>query len=251
MRIDSTSPLIAVCFLLLLFSTVVLGSEHEMVIGNFSAQDAESGLPEGWEPLIFKNINRHTRYELVRDGNSVVLKAESIASASGLVREIRIDPENYKYLSWRWKVTKILDKADPKNKEGDDYPARIYVNFEYDPQKLSLLERIKYKTAQLIYGENLPLCAITYVWGSRTPKKSMIPSSYSDKVVMIFVESGESRLNQWVEVTRNIHEDYRKAFNSPPPPVSGFAIMTDTDDTGESAVSYYGDIVLRKSRWMR
>ena len=28
--------------------------------------------------------------------------------------------------------------------------------------------------------------------------------------------------------------------------ISGVAIMTDTDNTGESAIAYYGDIVFRK-----
>jgi len=28
--------------------------------------------------------------------------------------------------------------------------------------------------------------------------------------------------------------------------ISGVAIMTDTDNTGESAAAYYGDIFLRK-----
>ena len=75
----------------------------------------------------------------------------------------------------------------------------------------------------------------------------MVPSVYSDKAVLIIVESGNSRLNQWIEVTRNIYEDYRTVFQEDPPPISGIAIMTDTDNTGESAVAYYGDIVLRKS----
>ena len=29
--------------------------------------------------------------------------------------------------------------------------------------------------------------------------------------------------------------------------VSGVAIMTDTDNTGESAIAYYGDIVFKKA----
>jgi hypothetical protein len=34
-----------------------------------------------------------------------------------------------------------------------------------------------------------------------------------------------------------------KAFGKKPPMISGVAIMTDSDNTGESAISYYGDIV--------
>jgi hypothetical protein len=32
-----------------------------------------------------------------------------------------------------------------------------------------------------------------------------------------------------------------------PPPISGVAIMTDTDNTGESATAHYGDIVFKQA----
>jgi len=60
------------------------------------------------------------------------------------------------------------------------------------------------------------------------------------------VETGEVKLNQWVNEERNIYEDYKKAFGGEPPMVSGVAIMTDTDNTGETAIAYYGDIVFKK-----
>jgi hypothetical protein len=42
---------------------------------------------------------------------------------------------------------------------------------------------------------------------------------------------------------RNIHEDYKQAFGEEPPMISGVAIMTDTDNTRESAIAWYGDII--------
>jgi len=56
----------------------------------------------------------------------------------------------------------------------------------------------------------------------------------------------EARLNQWLNEERNIYEDYKKAFGEEPSMISGVAIMTDTDNTGESATAYYGDIVFKK-----
>jgi hypothetical protein len=65
---------------------------------------------------------------------------------------------------------------------------------------------------------------------------------------MIVVESGESKLNQWVTEERNLYEDYKKAFSHEPPIISGVAIMTDTDNTGESAIAYYGDILFKRTK---
>ncbi|HBO83813.1 MAG TPA: hypothetical protein DD641_02285 [Deltaproteobacteria bacterium] len=43
---------------------------------------------------------------------------------------------------------------------------------------------------------------------------------------------------------REIYEDYKKLFGKEPTRIIGIAIMTDTDNTGGSAVAYYDDIVL-------
>ena len=71
----------------------------------------------------------------------------------------------------------------------------------------------------------------------------MLPNTYTDKVIMFVVESGKEKLNTWVSEERNVYEDYKKAFGEEPPVISGVAIMTDTDNTGESAAAYYGDII--------
>ncbi|MDX1801592.1 MAG: DUF3047 domain-containing protein, partial [Marinobacter sp.] len=38
--------------------------------------------------------------------------------------------------------------------------------------------------------------------------------------------------------------DYRRAFGKAPPPIVGIGIMSDSDNTGESATAWYGDITL-------
>jgi len=76
----------------------------------------------------------------------------------------------------------------------------------------------------------------------------MLPNPYTDRAMMIAVESGAGKVSQWVTQTRNVLEDYRKAFHSDPPMISGVAIMTDTDNTGESATAYYGDITFKSNK---
>ncbi|MER3424856.1 MAG: hypothetical protein C4293_18180, partial [Nitrospiraceae bacterium] len=39
---------------------------------------------------------------------------------------------------------------------------------------------------------------------------------------------------------------YKRVFGEEPSMISGVAIMTDTDNTGESATAYYGDILFKK-----
>jgi hypothetical protein len=37
-------------------------------------------------------------------------------------------------------------------------------------------------------------------------------------------------------------DDFRAAFGEDPPQVNAVAVATDTDNTGESATAFYGDI---------
>ncbi|MBW1912940.1 MAG: DUF3047 domain-containing protein, partial [Deltaproteobacteria bacterium] len=199
----------------------------------------------GWEPLTFDKIESHTRYSLVTENNITVIQAVSDASASGLIRNIRINPKDYPIIQWRWKVSNIYKKGNVKQKSGDDYPARLYITFEYDPDKLGFLERIKFNAIKLLYGKYPPLGAINYIWASRAPIGSIVPNPYTNRAKMIVVESGEVALNKWVTEKRNVFDDYIAAFGKNPPMISGIAIMTDSDNTKESATAFYGDIVFR------
>ena len=217
--------------------------------GRFSALAANGGVPSGWVPLTFRNVSAHTRYSLVSDGDVTVLKAESEKSASGLIRRFddrKIELKDYPILKWRWKVGNLVKAADIATREGDDYPARVYVTFRYDPERASLGMRMQYGLAKSLYGEYPPHAGINYVWDGKATVGTMRPNAYTERAMMIVVESGARRVGQWVEVERNVYEDYKRAFNEEPPPVSGIAVMTDTDQTGEAARAWYGDIVVRK-----
>ena len=241
---------VKVNFLLIFLLFAVLAplahSQQVIEVGKFSTEKVENNIPSNWKPLTFKKIERHTTYSLVKDEGTIVVKAVSESSASGLVREIKIDSKEYPIVQWRWKVENILKKGNVHIKEGDDYPARLYITFEYDPSKLSFFERAKIEAVKLLYGQYPPIAAINYIWESKAPVGAFVPNPYTDRVMMIVVESGQSRLNQWVNEERNLYEDFRKAFGYEPPMISGVAIMTDTDNTGERAIAYYGDILFKK-----
>jgi hypothetical protein len=211
--------------------------------GMFSSAASGETLPPDWQPLTFERISRHTAYSLVDDAGAVVIKAVSEQSASGLTRAVAIDPREYPVIQWRWKVNNVLQKGDVTSKAGDDYPARLYITFAFDPDRAGYLDRLEYEAARLILGQDVPYRAISYIWGSNSPAGTMIANAYTDRVMMFVVESGAGKLQQWVTQRRNVYADYRAAFAGEPPMISGIAIMTDTDNTGESAIAWYGDIV--------
>jgi hypothetical protein len=230
-------------FVLLITLPTTVICEGPLIVGDFSAANWDNGLPENWNPLTFYAIKKHTVYEKSNDNGVTVIKAVSNASASGLIRKISIDPKKYPIIRWRWKVSNIYQHGDVTKKTGDDYPGRIYIAFEYDAEKVGFWEMAKFTALKLIYGEYPPIGAINYIWESIAPEGTFISNPYTDRVQMIVVESGGENINTWKQEERNIYEDYVKAFGEFPSMISGVAIMTDSDNTGESAVSFYGDIL--------
>lgn len=216
-------------------------------VGKFSASEPGTGLPEGWKPLTFKKISKLTTYELVKNGEQVVVKATSDASASGLTKEVKIDPREFPVVRWKWKVENLLKASDVTRKDGDDYPARLYITFEYDPDKVGVGKKLKYKAGRVLFGD-IPIGAINYVWERKAPVGAIIDNAYTDFVKMVVVESGPQKIGVWTDESRNIYEDYKKAFGEEPPLINGVAIMSDTDNTKERVVAYYGDIVFLKQQ---
>lgn len=191
-----------------------------------------------WKPLTFPKIKAHSTYTLVPEGGKSVLKAESHASASAIVYYRTFNIYENPCLRWRWKVTELSNRGNPKEKSGDDYPIRVYVLFQYEPASASLGERLTYNAAKIIYGKYPPQSTLNYVWTGANISERFITSPYTEKARMIILERGTKHVGQWLEESVNVLNDYRQAFGKDPPATAGLAVMSDTDNTGTSAVAY-------------
>ena len=187
--------------------------------GPLLIDDFDKGLSAGWEKKVFKG---ETAYTPVIDEGRSALKAESRATASGLIYRVSLDPKAHPRLSWSWKIVRTIRKGDERTKAGDDYAARVYVVF---PSVLFWRTR-----------------AVNYIWANRLPRGAFLPNAYSGNAVMVAVESGDGNAGRWIDEERDLMEDYRRAFGEDPPKIGAVAIMTDTDNTGEEAVAWYGAI---------
>jgi hypothetical protein len=228
---------------LFVFSSVALSQSQEAAphLPRFSEMTT---IADGWEPLEFPNIEKHSSYRLLVEDGVQVIKAETAGGASGLIARLNVQPQESLILNWRWKVSNVFAKGDARSKNGDDYPARIYVAFEFQPAKAGFFERAKRKAVEVVFGETLPGNAINYIWANRLPVGEWVNNPYTDETRMLAVSSGAEKAGDWVNIERDIMADYRKAFGEEPPPIVGIAIMSDSDNTGEKASAWYGDIQL-------
>ena len=186
----------------------------EIIIDDFA-----HGIKPEW---VSKSFKGNTEYTWVKEDGKPSVRATSSNAASGLIYNIEYDLQEYPYITWNWKVNNIIATGDASLKSGDDYSARIYVVF----------------SSFFFWNTKV----INYIWANKLPRNQTIPSSYTSSSIMVSVESGPENTGKWITETRNVSEDYIRLFGKKPPSVGAIAIMTDTDNTGESTSANYGPI---------
>jgi hypothetical protein len=175
-----------------------------------------------WKPYYFSNIDKHSKYTVEGEGETTILRAESNGSASALILKDKFNVYEYPFARWRWKIEKVYEKGNAKSKDGDDYPIRVYLIFK----KKALFGLI-----------SLPK-SINYIWANRSYGEKIMPNTYTKRSIMVLLQEGGAKAGQWITEEVNIVEDYLRAFGEDPPEMATIAIMNDSDNTKESAVSY-------------
>lgn len=197
-----------------------------------------------WQHCAFPG-KKSTRYRAVRlDGRDAVL-SESDSAASMLRQQLRVEPSNLGKLSFSWKVPSMITGADMTQRDSDDSPVRVVLAFEGDRSKFSAKNAMLSELALALTGEPLPYATLMYVWGSHSAPESVLINTRTDRIRKMVLESGPARLDRWLDYERDIRADYEKAFGEAPGALVGIAIMTDSDNTRQTAKAWYGPLRLQ------
>ena len=222
--------------LVLFLAVMTMSSAHGQGKSVLFREDFSS--LENWKSFYFPKIKNRTVYTIEKIGNGHILRAESHASASAIVYKNVFNVYAFPRAKLRWKVNNVYAGGDARTKAGDDYPLRVYVMFEYDPEKATTYEKMKYGIAKSLYGAYPPHSSLSYVWASKEGPESIIVSPYTDRAMMVLLRKGPKNARAWQDEEIDIVADYQKAFNTKPPDRARIAIMNDSDNTGESSVSF-------------
>ena len=122
------------------------------------------------------------------------------------------------------------------------------VSFSGDTSKLSVFDRAASSFAQSASGQALPYAELMYIWGGKVAVGSMTTSAHTSRIKMIAVAADDAGIGQWHSYTRNLVEDYKRAFGEDPGNITAIELMTDTDNTGGEAEALYGDISVSAPR---
>lgn len=223
---------------ILLLMTLPVPAQESVSMGRPLYRESFASL-DRWSHESFPKIDRQSRYSVAIKDGQPALHAQADASASFLLFDQAWSIREYPLLRWSWMVENVYEKGDGTTKAGDDFPLRIYVLFEYDPAKASLGDRLAYGAARLLYGQYPPQSSLSYVWESRGEPGRILTNPYSDRTKEIVLRSGKSQLGQWLQESVDVLADYRRAFGTEPPDRVTLALMSDADNTGESASGYF------------
>ena len=234
------------------FLFVVLGAvftaaalaENPPDIVRFSTAKPGAPLPAGWKHLQLASFKNNTDYSLAMEDGVIAVRATAHNAASFLACEAGFDPHEFSVLSWRWKVARGIPTAVTTEQSKEDSPARIMVCFDGDMSKLPAKDRFAARAAQSISGQGLPYATLMYIWGEKVAVDSITTSSRSGRIKMLAVAADEQGIGRWQSYSRNLVEDFKRAFGEEPGKVLSIELMTDTDNTGADAQTYYGDITV-------
>ncbi|TCG06907.1 hypothetical protein BZM27_23100 [Paraburkholderia steynii] len=225
-----------------LLSPMVLVAQDEKPGIAFSTMEPAASLPVSWKNVPVAHGKAKTRYTLVKDDDTTVLQADAHHSASALMHDGNVDLPHTPVVAWRWKAEGPIQGADNSVGSKEDAPVRLVFAFDGDKSKLSLFDRAKMDLAKRLSGEDLPYATLMYIWSTTAAPGSVIPNPHTGRVQMIVVSGQPGDAGQWQSLRRNIVQDYEKVFHEPPGQITGYGILTDTDNTGTTTRAWYGDI---------
>lgn len=127
------------------------------------------------------------------------------------------------YLNWSWKTEQQYSIINQSEKQGDDYVARIYIVID----------------GGLFFWKTR---ALNYVWSTSFDVEDIWPNPFTSNATMLSVESGTKNIGKWVTYQRNVAQDLQKILGKEVRYIDAIAVMTDSDNSGQQAITYYGDI---------
>ncbi len=185
------------------------------------------GVPDGWLGGQTWGLPQYD-ITIEENGGHRVLHLKSKIESTAIRRDIRgrVNLKETPILEWTWKVITLPKGGDCRKKSADDQAAQIYIVWPRFPEAVR---------SQII----------GYIWDSTAPAGSIVKSEKTSTVTYVVMRSGAADLGKWITERRNVVDDYKKIYGSPPDNPGYISIAIDSDDTASSAESLFGSVLFR------
>ena len=209
---------IFICLLTFLPVTVRAGSRPDRIIIGFEQAARNKDMPPPWQ---IKVRYGNAGVALTADRGETVLHLSCVNASFGVERPVSISPRTHPVVYWSWRVVKLPEAGDVRNKMLNDQALQLMFLFE---------------------GNRI----ISYVWDANAPKGTITDESVgwpmNLRVKVLVVASGRVS-GSWQIVRRNILEDYKKLFHEEPAGLIGMRIKTNTQYTHDNAEGFVRSVI--------
>ena len=226
-RVKYAAAFITVVLYLLSIPVLIIASEDKSfsrVVLDFNGPVLRSGIPSPWK----LRINKGEAYaRIVADGGEPALHLRSSSASFSLERDLRLKTSDYPYLNWTWKALAIPPNGDLRIGSQNDQVLQLMIAFE---------------------GGRV----LSYVWDSNAPEGTVsdesigIPLFITVKVMV--VKSGTSERGKWLQITRNLYQDYKSVFKEKPRNIRGIRVQTNSQYTGELTEGLVRQIIFSQNK---
>src|SRR5208283_3845821 len=169
----------------------------------------KNGLPESWELSVRAGTSDAG---IVPESGRPILHIKCREASFSLERKLTVEPGDYPYISWAWKAVRLPLLGDVRKRGHNDQALQLLVAFE---------------------GGKI----LSYVWDTNAPEGTVADESidlpFFITVKVIVVKSGTSDTGRWLNVSRNLYEDYKKMFGEEPRKVRGIRVQSNSQYTGD------------------
>lgn len=224
-------PLKLMLFVLFLVAIVMMLSgpstfsryQEGVLIDDFEHY-ADGGLPSQWKHQEGRRLewvsNRHMRHNerfyVVREGRNKFLRAYSNGRSTHVVmtndREgFHWDIRTHPILAWEWRANELPRGAREDRSRLNDTALSLSVVFS----RKGVFGR-RHETLKYTFSSSLPVGTVLK----------------QDRTRVIVVASGQYDFGRWMQLERDVVDDYRRSFNAEPPGNPAFLqLTTDSDNT--------------------
>lgn len=217
----------ALCVAVSLAAAAALAQGARIVVEDWQKIPAGTrGIPPGWQG--HKWGSPKYDFTIVDEGGVKAIRLKSDNDSSSISKEVKVDAKQYPIIEWKWKAVTLPPKGNARRAETDDEAAQLYVTFPRFPT--AVRSRM-----------------IGYIWDSNEPVGATFPSAKVSTVRFIVVRSGSADLGRWLTESRNVVEDFKKLYGEEPGEnVGAITLSINSQNTGASAESLFGEILFRK-----
>jgi hypothetical protein len=222
-RIISFLSIFFCFFVILMLPRLSDCKDSPYIIIDFSGPVEKTGVPLLWKLRV--NAGAADTRILKEDGEPA-LYLRALNASFALEKKLSVCLNDYPNLSWTWKALTIPPRGDLRKRSQNDQALQLLVAFE---------------------GGKI----LSYVWDANAPVGTVADESIGlplfIAVKVIVVESGTTDKGRWLEISRNLYEDYKRMFGEEPRKVRGIRVQSNSQYTGDCAEGLVKRIIFSRS----